>query len=194
MAMDTQISREYDWSLAEPLLRDWLRRARESQHSHHEAGKFCLAANYWLSVPVVVITTILGTTAFASIQREVSGRLKIAFGAVSMVAAVLSGLQIHFQFGRRSASHKSLGARYGNIRREIEELLALPASQRGDPKKALGRIRSRTDALSSEGYVVSRKIFEQTIRDLAKRDMKRAQRLDCFPAQEKTATTPTVSR
>ena len=42
-----------EWEDAEKLLRDWLRRSREGQHSHHEAGKFCRSVNYFLAVPVM---------------------------------------------------------------------------------------------------------------------------------------------
>lgn len=49
-----------EWGPVDDLLRGWLRRAREGQHSHHEAGKLFRLANYWLAVPVIVITTGLG--------------------------------------------------------------------------------------------------------------------------------------
>lgn len=156
-----------NWKDAETLLRDWLRRARESQHSHHEAGKFCRAINYWFAAPVIIITTVVGTAAFASIEKQVSDSAKIWFGVVSLLAAVLSALQTHFQFSERSEKHKSLGATYGNIRREIEEVLSLPPGQRGDMKKVMSRIRERLDAIASEGPVVSRRIFNRTLKMLS---------------------------
>ena len=156
-----------DWQGADVLLRDWLRRARESQHSQHEAGKYYRIVNYWFAVPVIVITTALGTAAFASIEKTVSNSAKVWFGIASLVAAVLSALQTHFHFSERSETHKSIGARYGNIRREIEEVLAVPTEQRGDVQAVVSRIRERLDALGSEGPAVPSKIFNKTLRMLA---------------------------
>lgn len=161
------------WAKAEVLLRDWLRRAREGQHSHYEAGKFFRRANYWLAVPVVLITTTLGTAAFASVAAETGDGGKIWFGALSMLAAALATLQTHFRYAEKAEKHKTLGAEYGNIRRRVEALLSLPLSQRGQQREVLDEIRNQFDAISAEGDVVSRRIFRRTERRLARRDRDR---------------------
>ena len=158
-----------EWEAAEGLLRDWLRRARESQHSQHEAGKYYRRVSFWFSVPVVVITTVMGTAAFASLERSISDAIKIWFGAASLLAAVLSALQTYFHFSERSETHKNLGARYGNIRREIEEILVLPPAARGEMTSVLNRIRQRLDALSAEGPAVPTRIFLKTLKVLAEK-------------------------
>lgn len=165
------------WTGAEELLRDWLQRARESQHSHHEAGKFCRSANYWLAVPVIILTAVLGTSAFASVANAVSGTAKVYFGTLSMLAAVLTALQTHFRYAERGERHKNLGAQYGSIRREIETVLSLQPSHRGEPSTVLDHIREKMDAISAEGDVVSRRIFERTRRRLARKDAARGTEL-----------------
>src|SRR5215207_3652237 len=162
-----------EWEDAEELLRTWLARARDSQHSHHEAGKVCTRLNYLLAIPIIVISTALGTTAFAAITRNVTGTAKIWFGILSMTAAVLAALQTHLRYAERGEKHKNLGAQYGNIRRYIEEVLTLPADERGTQKMVLEQIRSDLDAISAEGDVVSRRIFEKTKRRLAEKDSRR---------------------
>ncbi|RZU74351.1 hypothetical protein EV384_2804 [Micromonospora kangleipakensis] len=162
------------WTQADKLLQTWLTRAREGQHSHHEAGKFLKRANYWLAVPVIVITTTLGTGAFATLTSSVPGFLKITFGVLSITAAILSALQIHLRFPERAEKHKTLGAQYGNVRRRIEAILATPHQERGDRQPLLDEIRGKFDALSSEGDVVSRRIFDKTLARLDARDKQRA--------------------
>jgi hypothetical protein len=158
------------WQGPERLLREWLDRARVSQHSHHEAGKFCRRCNYLLNIPVLIITAFLGTAAFASLQGGTSVPTKIAFGSLSFAAAALTAVQTNLRLGDKSEEHKTLGARYGNVRRDIEMVLALPSEQREPPNVVLARIRSELDALSAEGDVVSIKIFERTKRALADKD------------------------
>ncbi|MEU5965908.1 SLATT domain-containing protein [Micromonospora parva] len=166
------------WTQADKLLQTWLRRAREGQHSHHEAGKFLKRANYWLAVPVIVITTALGTGAFATLTSNVPGLLKITFGVLSIAAAILSALQIHLRFPERAEKHKTLGAQYGNVRRRIEAILATPHQERGDRQSLLDEVRGRFDALSSEGDVVSRRIFDKTLARLDARDRQRVKTED----------------
>ncbi|MFG1930875.1 SLATT domain-containing protein [Mycobacterium sp. NPDC048908] len=156
------------------LLRDWFQRARHSQHSHHEQGKIFKRRNYLLAVPVVVINTVLGTTAFASINSQAGTTQKIWFGVLSMVAAVLAALQVYFKYAEKAEQHKHLGAQYGNVRRGIEQSIALVPSDRGDVKVVLDEFRQQFDALGTEGDVVSRRIFERTVKMLAERDEARA--------------------
>ncbi len=158
------------WATADELLKKWLRRTREGQHSHHEAGKLLKRVNYWLAIPVIVITTVLGTGAFATLTSNVSKELRLLFGVLSIVAAVLSALQIHLRYPERAEKHRSLGAQYGNIRRRIESILATPYEERGDRSLMLDELRGRLDALSSEGDVVSRRVFDRTLKRLDDRD------------------------
>ena len=158
------------WAEPERLLRAWLQRTRLSQHSHHDAGKICRRLNYCLSIPVLLITAFLGTAAFASLQSDTTVTSKAIFGSLSFVAAALTAVQTNLRLGDKSEEHKKLGAQYGNIRRDIETVLALTAEERELPEVVLTRIRGELDAMSAEGDVVSRRIFDRTERALARKD------------------------
>jgi hypothetical protein len=162
------------WTEPERLLRDWLRRARHSQHSHHEAGKFCRRMNYWLGAPAVVLTAIVGTAVFASIEKQViSTGWKLALGSLSGIAAIMMAMQTFFGFAEKTEIHKKLGAQYGNIRRDIEQILALPFDLRPDPKTALDSIRAELDKVGGEGPVVSEWLWNRTMRALERKDAKK---------------------
>jgi hypothetical protein len=158
------------WTEPERLLREWLQRARESQHSHHESGKSCRNLNYAIAVPIILITALLGTAAFATAQNHATGITNYIFGSLSFVAAALTALQVNLRLTQRSEQHQTIGAKYGNIRREIEQILAVPEDQREAPNVALSRIRHELDAISGDGDVVSRRIFERTQRRLKRND------------------------
>jgi hypothetical protein len=161
-----------EWGKVEARLKEWMVRTRHSQHSHHEAGKFYKTLHYIYGVPVVVLTTVIGTSVFASLDKQVADNMKIWLGALSMSAAALTAVQTHFQFSERSEKHKGLGARYGNIRREIEEVLTLPSVYQTDPKKIMDEIREKLDAIGSEGPVVPRWIWNRTLKMLNQKDKK----------------------
>ena len=172
---------EQEWEGTEALLRTWLRRAREGQHIQHEAGKRFRRAHYVLAVPVVVLTTVLGTATFATITSKVSDATKAIFGALSLLAAALAALQLHLRYLERAEKHKNLGAQYGKIRRDIETVLALPRVSRGETKTVLADVQSQLDRISSEGDAVSRRIYQKTLKRLAARDRLKRAKPDSLP-------------
>lgn len=163
---------EPSWNDLESLLRRWLKRAREGQHTHHEAGKLFRRAHYWLAVPVIVITTSLGTAAFATISLGIGTAGKAWFGGLSMLAAALAALQTQFRYLERSENHKATGTKYGNVRRKIEMLLVLPESERGKPGQVLKEISEKLDSISADADAVSSRIFRKTLAAMAADDQR----------------------
>jgi hypothetical protein len=101
-----------------------------------------------LGVPVVVLTTFIGTSVFATLQDDISTGLKIFVGVISVTAAVLASLQTFLRFGERSEKHRVAGESWAALRREIDEMLALHPTYlaaRGDPKSYLDDLRKRMD-------------------------------------------------
>ena len=108
------------------LLHDWLRRAFENQHAHYQAYEYYSRLHYYISLPVVILTSIVGTTVFATLQKDVNLWAKLAVASISVAAAVLSGLQAFLRYSERSEKHRTAANGYGAIRRKIELWLNLP--------------------------------------------------------------------
>lgn len=105
-----------------------------------------------LGIPVVVLTTFVGTSVFATLQDEVDTSLKIFVGVVSVTAAVLASLQTFLRFGERAEKHRVAGESWASLRREIDEMLALHPTYlaaRGDPKSYLDDLRTRMNEIGS---------------------------------------------
>ncbi len=101
-----------------------------------------------LGVPVVVLTTFIGTSVFATLQDDIDASLKIFVGVISVTAAVLASLQTFLRFGERAEKHRVAGESWAALRREIDEMLALHPTYlaaRGDPKNYLDDLRKRMD-------------------------------------------------
>lgn len=134
---------------ATSLLEEWLRRTRESQYGHYAAAKRLGYLNYGMGIPVVVMSTVVGTSVFASLRQQVDLRLQIGVGLISVLAAVLAGLQTFLRFSEKAEKHRSAGAEYGAIARHIEESLSVPPGADG-LAKLLGELRSHMDTLAKE--------------------------------------------
>ncbi|HEX2045089.1 MAG TPA: SLATT domain-containing protein [Gaiellaceae bacterium] len=135
------------------LLRDWNRRADASSETHYAMANRLSSSNILLGVPVVVLTTFVGTSVFATLQENVDTRLRIFVGVVSVLAAVFASLQTFLRFGERAEKHRVAAEKWAAIRREITEMLALHPTylaSRGDPKQYLDDLRTRMDEVSTQ--------------------------------------------
>jgi hypothetical protein len=169
--MNRNINPDLDnWVRAEQTLSKWERRARESQFSHNESAKAFENAGYWLGIPVVVLSSTVGTTVFATLQKQVSFGVQLGVGAISVLAAILAGLQTFLRFPERAEKHKTVAADYGTVRRQIEEILALSHASRGSSKECLELVRKKLDALAEVAPNVPTRIWNRTIRELGIKD------------------------
>ncbi|WUR15823.1 SLATT domain-containing protein [[Empedobacter] haloabium] len=150
---------------ADALILAWLRRARESQLGHYEMATMLERRSYWLGVPVIVISGVVGTSVFASIAAEVVAvEAKLAVGALSVLAAILSSLQTFFKFAERAEKHKTFGARYGAIRRELEAMHA--SGTAAHEPNYINVLRDKLDRLGQEAPAVSSAIHARVLKVL----------------------------
>ena len=146
-------------STPEDLVLAWLRRARESQLAHYEMANRLTKQNIFMGVPVIVITAMVGTSAFASVVADlVPVWAKIAAGSASVLAAVLASLQTFFKFSERAERHKIFGAKFGAIRRELETLYS--SGRAAEESNFIGVLREKLDRLAEEAPSVPAEIFK----------------------------------
>ncbi len=145
------------------LLLAWLRRARESQFAHYAFADKLAWKGQTLGVPVILLTTLVGASALSSVAAEVVPTYaKVIVGALSLLAAVLSGLQTFFKYAERADKHRVFGARYGALRRELEQL-------HSNGGKTNDKVRQALDKLAEDAPAVPESIF-RSVDETAKRD------------------------
>ena len=135
------------------LLRDWRARAANTASEHYRHATRLARLNIRFGIPVVVLTTFVGTSVFATLQSDVHVSLRIGLGLVSVLAAVLASLQTFLRFGERAEKHRASAELWAALRREIDEMLALHPTylaSRGDPKQYLDDLRRRMDEIAQQ--------------------------------------------
>jgi hypothetical protein len=65
------------------LLEDWRERADDASKTHYAQASRLSALNLILGIPVVVLTTFVGTSVFATLQDPVNTAMRIVVGVVS---------------------------------------------------------------------------------------------------------------
>lgn len=139
----------------ERLFEAWLRRVAAAEAGHRRDSDQLRRGSLMLGVPVVVLTTIAGTSVFASLQNgNVPTGVRVFIGTISILAAVLSSLQTFLRFGTRAEGHRIAAFRYETLRREITQVLALPRASRPQPVRELDSVRQRLDRYAKESPTI----------------------------------------
>src|SRR5262249_21252379 len=127
----------------------------------YECAKPLDRMNVWFGIPVVALSTIVGTSVFASLgETNPDLRLRILVGLISVLAAVLSGLQTFLRFSERAEKHRSVVAKYGAIRREMEQAIASGELNGPNGKDILDSLRAKMDALAAEAPATPQRIYK----------------------------------
>lgn len=106
------------------MLLIWYKRVESLQKCHYLASHRFDRYNYYLGVPTILITALVGTSVFASLQTNYSKDAAILVGFVSFLGAVFSSLQTFLSFNERAERHRSAGSRFGALGRKLELLLS----------------------------------------------------------------------
>jgi hypothetical protein len=106
------------------LLRHRRKLAWAAQHAYFERASILGKLNYWIGVPVVVVTALAGSVIVANHTGDTP--IPVWVGVITVSAAVLASLQTFFRFGERAAFSALSGNKYAQLRRRIEDCLVAP--------------------------------------------------------------------
>jgi hypothetical protein len=146
---------------------EYKNRASVNVRSHYLASTIAERKNFWLGVPVVVITALVGTSIFGTLQDNPSVQIKIAAGALSISATVLAALQTYLGFSEKSAKHKAAGTKYAIIRRHLD-LLDLELRSKGDAfaseaLEGLKSISTMLDDAAKESPTIPDRVYRTAV-------------------------------
>ena len=72
---------------------------------------------------VVIITTLVGTSIFASLSGSTNQSIQVTAAVLSVAAVVLAALQTFLGFADLQVQHKTAGVGYAQARRDLELLV-----------------------------------------------------------------------
>jgi len=161
---------EWDESI-EDLYDSWYRRVAAAEHGHRLMADRMRRRHLLLGIPVVIFTTLVGTSAFAAISKAQGDSIqhvgfdpdKVLFlvGTISVLAAILSSLQTFLRYATRAEGHRIAALRYETLRRDMATTLALPRDARGAPDRSLDSVRNRMDRYAKESPTIGEREWEK---------------------------------
>jgi hypothetical protein len=142
---------------ARDMLTDWHLRATAAQFGYQSKAQRSRRANLALGIPVVALTTIVGTSVFAALTRDPTEQVKFLAGAVTILAAVLAAIQTFLAYAQVTENNRVAASRYAMIRRHIELAIA-----RKDAN-AIDRIRGEMDKAGAASQPIGDKLWEASL-------------------------------
>jgi hypothetical protein len=90
----------------------WRFRIHRMQLSHYETALVFGYRHLWLGLPVIVLSTVLGISVLATIQKcsqtDNVPWLQILWGCLASFAAILASLQTFLRFSELTEKHRTL--------------------------------------------------------------------------------------
>ena len=105
------------------LINQWHWGLGNSHRAHYEAATYYERLHLWFGVPTVVLSAILGTTVFESLQHADVAWIKTLMAVLSVSMIALTSLQTFFKYSERAERHKTAAVQIGEVRRELEQKL-----------------------------------------------------------------------
>lgn len=126
----------------EQLLATWLKRMDACQHAYYLEAERLKRWHFWLGIPAVIFSTVVGTAVFATLENQaVAVPARVIVALVSIAAAVLAGLQTFLRLSESAAEHAHAADWYAAIKRDIEQVRALRREERGPAKASIDSLR-----------------------------------------------------
>lgn len=140
------------------LLERWIQRLTILERCHFEATVPLARLNLGLGIPVVILSTIVGTTVFATLEKSIDDTIKIAVALTSVTAAVLSSLQTFLRFSENVEKHKASAFKAGSIRREIE-LILVAKDIETIPDDKISSLREQIEQITASELTIPNRIY-----------------------------------
>ena len=133
---------------AEPqVFEQWRNGIRIQHRAHSQAASLFARRGRILAVATLMLTTIVGTSIFASLNSSPSTGWKIVAGLTSIAAALLAAVQAFLTYPEIAERHRRASLRLGVLRHRLEQgvITGTPISQ-----ASLEEIRVEWDDIASE--------------------------------------------
>lgn len=143
------------------LLHEWNKMLTTLTWGHFNAAKYYGSMNQRFGVPVVIVTSIVGSAVFASIGSTDLKPIQIGAGLLSLAATVLASLQTFLGYGNRATAHKEAAGKYEDLREDVRLLQARDLTKITDLDAKLEAIKQRLCALDKDAPTIPPKIYEE---------------------------------
>lgn len=148
----------------EVLVAEWADKASCYQWMHGKTEEKFSRANYYFTIPVIIMSTLTGTANFATnsiVSTEEQAKfVTFGIGAISLIAGIISTVANFLRYAQGSEAHRVAAISWGKFQRFISIELSLHPNERMDAMSFLKMGRIELDRLIEQSPPIPPKIVE----------------------------------
>jgi hypothetical protein len=120
----------------EKILKTWADKSQCFKVMHERSAKKYWCLNAWITIPVIILSTVTGTGNFAqgSFPSEYVGILVVAIGSANLFSAIMSTISNFIGIGQALEGHKFAAISWDKFSRKIQVELSKPREDRVNAK------------------------------------------------------------
>lgn len=149
----------------EVLVAEWADKANCYRWMHDKAGLMFSASNFYLTLPVIILSTVTGTASFGIsglLPNESDSKYAGAvIGVVSLITALIQTVANTLRYAQQSEAHRVAGVSWGKFQRFVSIELALHPNERMDAMNFLKMARVELDRLIEQSPLIPPGIVKQ---------------------------------
>jgi hypothetical protein len=152
----------------EDLLAKWADKATCFRWMHEKAQKKYYGANLYMTLPVIVLSTLTGTANFGMgsiFPENLQGIAQLGIGGVSLITGIISTVANFLEYAQKMEAHRGASISWGKLHRKISVELSLPRAQREPCMEFLIVCRSELDRLIEQSPAVPDDIISEFKRE-----------------------------
>lgn len=139
------------------LIKTWRDELGTMMRTHHVLSSKIRILNYVLGVPNIFIAIAVASYIFFTIGQDVAFWVKMLFGLLALLIAILASLQTFLKYSEQAGNHRNASSRYQALFNEIDQLLVIPPKDDAALGEWCNKLRERWDALNLEAPSIARK-------------------------------------
>jgi hypothetical protein len=139
------------------LLKAWRDELGSMMRMHYVLSAKIRLMNYILGVPTIFIAMLVASYIFFTINQDVGFWVKMLFGLLTLLMAILASLQTFLKYSEQAGNHRNASTRYQALFNEIDQLLVIPPKDEAALGEWCNKLRERWDALNLEAPSIARK-------------------------------------
>lgn len=144
------------------VIDDWHKRSDQVQNAHYDSGNLYEKRFLQLGFPVIILSALIGgmevIVPVSLVEPEIAKNIS---GVISLIVAVLAGLQTFLKLSQRSERHRMAGARYGDIRRSLETINIICEKSEKEAARKIEKIKEKMDSLALESPEIPRSVLKK---------------------------------
>ncbi len=152
----------------EDLLAKWADKATCYRWMHEKAQKKFYGSNLYVTLPVIVLSTLTGTANFGMgsiFPENLQGVAQLGIGGVSLITGIISTIANFLEYAQKMEAHRGASISWGKLHRKIAVELSLPRAQREPCMEFLIVCRAELDRMIEQSPAVPDDIINEFKRE-----------------------------